>query len=132
MYKSLRKYLILFFCSFLTLASLSILAQTYEEEEDDDFLEELIFGEQEEVNCSNVLEYVRKYLSMSEETHSSLVSSAHRLLSEGFGTDITPEKKELLKEDLSDTVNLIQENQGILSGRASAIRDVLPECLTGQ
>ncbi len=93
----------------------------------------------EEVDCSNILNYVQSYLELSTMDHTLLSMSAHRFSAKAHiflpGAIIPDNKKpnkeelESFKSDISDTVDTIQQNQNVLIQKTNIIREVLPECL---
>ena len=95
------------------------------------------FGE--EVNCSNILDYVHSYLELSTMDHTLLAISAGRFSAKAhifFPGAILPndrkpsgEELEVFKLDITDTIDTIHENQNVLIQKSNIIREVLPECL---
>ena len=101
----------------------------------DDYFDYLLKQEDVDVNCSNVLDFVKEYISLSDKNQSLLVISANRLLGETKVDDATPGNSEgegATEEDINQTVYAVQDNQLILSDKASIILEVLPGCLKSE
>ena len=96
-------------------------------------------GSGEEVDCSNILDYVHSYLELSTMDHTLLSMSAHRFSAKAHvflpGAIIPDDKKpsreelESFKLDITNAVDTIQENQNVLIQKSDVIREVLPHCL---
>jgi len=78
-----------------------------------------------EVSCSNILESIQSFISLSEQSYFMLATSASRLAnSVNREQDLTQ-----VKEDITEASYLIQENQFLLSDKAFLIMETLPSCL---
>ncbi len=100
-----------------------------------DYFDYLLEQEDVDVNCSNVLDFVKEYINLSDKNQNLLVVSANRFLGETEGDNQDPENSEeegATEEDINQTVYFVQNNQMILSDKASIILEVLPGCLKSE
>ena len=93
----------------------------------------------EEVNCSNILDYVQSYLELSTMDHTLLSTTANRFSAKAHiflpGAIIPDHQKpssedlEVFKSDIKNSVKIIQENQNVFLHKSNIINKVLPGCL---
>ena len=94
-----------------------------------DYFDQLLEQEEVEVDCSNILDFVKEYIALNEKNQSLLVVSANRLSSEMGNPIQLSEKMEQVTTDINQTVFLMGDNQMVLSDMSSIILETLPTCL---
>ena len=110
-------------------------------QQEDSYVDSLFAEEELEVNCDNILNVLQSYFDLSGKNSDLLgvaasrlssALSASRLSSALSATETDQEKLKQMKEEVSGSAFLIQENQFILSDKSFAIMEVLPDCLKKQ
>lgn len=94
----------------------------------DSLVDSMMKYEEMEVNCDNIVSALQYYMDLSEKNNSLLGVAANRL-SSAISSSKTDEEMKKLEEEASSSAFLMQDNQFILSEKASIIMEVLPGCL---
>ena len=119
--KIFYSFLFLIFCS-LAFSSLVLAQESY--------YYDSLTGEEVEIDCSNVLDFLDRYFSLNTHNQQLMLISANHLTSMVAGRvpeDIEEQNK--IIEDLGQLSFLVGDNTIILEDLAYSIMDVLPTCL---
>ena len=123
------KFILLVFCA--SVGSLAFSAFAGESNfvgENDSLVDSMMKYEEMQVGCDNIVMALQSYIDLSEKNNSLLGISANRF-SSAVSSGKTDEEMRKLEVEISHSAQLMQDNQFILSDKAYAIMDVLPDCL---
>ena len=126
-YFKVIKFVIFMFCFFISVFVHAV-------DDDVDYIDMLLEQDDIEVDCSNILEVVNSYVDLSEYNQNLLGVSARRFLSAldlFYRAQTQPEIEDVKMQidDIRGDVEALVTESVVLSNKADAFIEALPDCL---